>query len=199
MSGAGADRIESSTRLGFIDFAGTRAFSEEVHYFPSFWIHMAGRDPEGTVAPGRPASELKNELKKLFMSLKNPVTGERIAEHTFEREELYRGPYVERAPDLVLDLGLERGYSYGCLPSFSSGASGWIGKLPASERAGAKGGIMNGSHRRNGVFVCSGRGIRSGRRLPPVNIVDVAPTILSLFGVEVPDEVDGEIVEEAFD
>jgi predicted AlkP superfamily phosphohydrolase/phosphomutase len=196
-SGAGAGKLESAARLGFIDFAETDVFSEEFHYAPSFWLNLAGRDPSGRVAPGRPAHELKQRVKEQFMAVRNPDTSEPVVERVCEREELYHGPFVERAPDLIIEPGLDRGYSYAYLSSLSPGASGWIRALARSEFVGAKGASMNGSHRRNGIFLMSGEGVRSGKTLPPLSILDVAPTILSLYGIEVPDQMDGKVIEEA--
>jgi len=45
------------------------------------------------------------------------------------------------------------------------------------------------------IFVAFGRGARPGTRLPPVRAVDVAPTVLALFGVEVPDWMEGRPIE----
>ena len=37
-----ASRVESGVRFGGIDWRGTRAFSEELNYFPSIWLNVAG-------------------------------------------------------------------------------------------------------------------------------------------------------------
>jgi hypothetical protein len=42
------------------------------------------------------------------------------------------------------------------------------------------------------IFVAFGRGARPGTRLPPVHSLDVAPTVLALLGVEVPDWMEGQ-------
>jgi len=199
LAGAGAGRIESDARFAFIDFGGTRVFSEEINYFPSFWINQAGRDPLGTVPPGNETERLKREVRELFEDLKDSDTGGSVCERLYDREEIYHGPFVGLAPDLVADLALDRGYSYGCQSSLSPKAKGWLRRLQAEELTGAKGGSMNGSHRREGIFVASGKGIRSGTRLEGLGIVDVMPTALRLFGLDVPEAVDGRIIEEAFD
>ena len=53
-------------------------------------------------------------------------------------------------------------------------------------------------HRNNGVFAIAGPGIRAGAELPGVGLLDVAPTVLSLFGLPAGADMEGGVVTGAF-
>ena len=53
-------------------------------------------------------------------------------------------------------------------------------------------------HRNNGVFAIAGPGIRVGAELPGVGLLDVTPTVLSLFGLPAGADMEGGVVTSAF-
>jgi hypothetical protein len=57
----------------------------------------------------------------------------------------------------------------------------------------------SGCHRRHGVLIAWGHGIRSGAVLDDARIHDLAPTILHLKGLPVPNDMDGRVLTEALD
>lgn len=189
------DRLESSARLGGVDWAHTRAFSEEVNTFPGLWLNVQGREPSGVVEPDE-YEPLRDQIAARLLDWRNPETGQPAIARAWRREELYHGPAVEFAPDLVLEPALDRGYSYTFLSS--GGRPGEpLRKLSPSERLGAKGGSMNGSHRPDGLFILAGAGARPGVRLEGAQITDVAPTLLHLLGAPLPGDLDGRVLVEA--
>jgi predicted AlkP superfamily phosphohydrolase/phosphomutase len=190
------NRLESSARLLGIDWAGTQAFSEEVNTCPAIWLNVRGREPLGTVARGDGYEHLCDEILDRLAGWRNPETGDPVVARAWRREELYHGPAVESAPDIVLEPALDKGYSYTVLSS--GGRPGEpLRKLAPTERLGAKGGSMNGSHRPEGVFLLAGAGVRPGVRLSGAQIVDVAPTLLYLLGAALPEDLDGRVLAEA--
>jgi hypothetical protein len=50
---------------------------------------------------------------------------------------------------------------------------------------------LNGSHRRDGLFVLAGPGVTPAGALPGADIVDVLPTLLPLTGLPIPLGLDG--------
>jgi len=189
-------RLESGARLRGIDWAGTRAFSEEVNTLPAIWLNVRGREPMGTVEPGADYERLRDEILARLAEWRNLETGEPVVACGWRREELYHGPAVEAAPDIVLEPALDRGYAYTFLSS--GGKPGEpICTLAPSERLGAKGGSMNGSHRSEGVLILAGAGVRWGVRLAAPHITDIAPTLLHLFDVSLPANLDGRVLTEA--
>ena len=191
-----ANRLLSETRLGAIDWARTRAFSTEMNTLPGIWIHLQERFPQGTVAAGDEYEHVRRNLIADLESLSDPETGRRVVARTHRREDLYHGPCLQEAPDLLLELNLDRGYSYTCLPTGHGSGGPAIRRLKSGERLGAKGGSMNGSHRREGIFLFAGNGAAGGRRLDRLSILDMAPTILSFFGLPVDPDMDGRIIGE---
>jgi predicted AlkP superfamily phosphohydrolase/phosphomutase len=189
-------RLESGARLGGIDWAGTQAFSEEVNTFPALWLNVRGREPEGTVEPGKEYKALRSEILSRLADLRHPETGARVVSRTWRREELYSGPAVELAPDIVLEPALDRGYAYTLLASGGQPGSA-LRRLAPAECLGAKGGSMNGSHRSEGVLIMAGPNVGRGVHLDGAHITDVAPTLLHLLGVEVPTDLDGRALAEA--
>lgn len=190
-----AGRLESGARFRGIDWAGTRAFSEEVNTCPAIWLNVAGRDEAGVVAPAA-YEALRAELIERLEAWRNPDTGERLVARAWPREALYHGPHVDEAPDLVLELALDRGYTYTCLSS--QGRPGpAVRALRPDERVGAKGGSMNGSHRPDGVLIMAGPGVRAAGELAGAHLRDVAPTVLALLGEPLPAGLDGRALSEA--
>lgn len=193
------DRLESGARLGAVDWAGTRAFSEELNTFPSIWINVRGRDPEGTVDPGAEYEQVRGELVARLLEWLNPESGEPVIAHAWRREELFHGAALETSPDIVLEPALDQGYAYTLLPTSVSPPhlAGPVRRLAPAERQGAKGGSMNGSHRADGILILHGVGVRPGAGLRKAHVVDVAPSILHLLEAPLPSYLDGRVLHEA--
>lgn len=166
-----AERMESRSRFGAIDWNATRAWSEELNYFPSVRINLKGREPNGQVDP-HDYELFRNDLIALLESWR-PIR------KAWRREELYEGPFVEYAPDILLELQLESGYSYSCLRSRPGGPC--LRRITPEERLGGKEQGMNGSHRPTGVLFLSERVAETCARL-----ADVAPTVLAALGIATP-------------
>jgi len=192
---AAAGRLEGLHRLAGIEWSRTLAYAEELDYHPSVWLNLRGREPEGVVDPaayratrGRVAAALVGWCDE---------AGRPVVERVWRREELYAGPFVGRAPDLVLELALVDGYSPSCLRSVGPGPA--LRRLAPAEHGGGKGRGMNGAHRRDGLFILAGAGVRRAGELGPADIVDVAPTVLALAGEPVPAGLDGRPIAAALD
>jgi predicted AlkP superfamily phosphohydrolase/phosphomutase len=181
-----ASRVESSVRFAGIDWRGTRAFSEELNYFPALWLNVHGRDDHGTV-PVAGYQALCDELTERLLAWRDPINHTRVVRRVWQRDALYRGPYVSLAPDLVLDLETPGGYSYIGLPSYAQDGAP-LETLDAT--LGGKLAGMSGSHRSDGLFVLAGEPVAAGR-VDGAQIADMAPSILSLCGLPVPDRWDG--------
>jgi predicted AlkP superfamily phosphohydrolase/phosphomutase len=186
-----ARRLEGWSRFGAIDMERTLAFSEELNYAPSIWLNVCGREPLGAVAVESYDATVAMLTARL-LAWCHPLTGERIVRAVHRRDALYAGPRVAEAPDLVLELETEGGYSYVCLPS-DERATGSVRTLAPEEYVAGKGGGMNGSHRADGLWALAGPNVVQGRRAE-ASIVDVAPTIMHLAGLAVPAWMDGRLL-----
>jgi hypothetical protein len=56
-----------------------------------------------------------------------------------------------------------------------------------------------GSHRLDGVFMMAGGPVRKDFAFNGANIIDVAPTVLYLMGLPIPEDMDGRVLCEALD
>ena len=191
-----ANRVESSTRFGGIDWLRSRAYSEETNTCPAIWLNLTGREPGGIVAP-HAYETVRDEIIAHLEAWRNPDTGQPVVTRAWRREELYHGPYLEDAPDIVLDLALDEGYTYTCLSSRGQPGPA-MRRLTPAEYLGAKGQSMNGSHRPDGILIMAGPNIPSGQRIDGAGLIDIAPTILALLNQPSPVRMDGRVLSEAF-
>lgn len=143
------DRVEGFRRFGNIDFQRTRAFSDELNYFPSIRINRRDRYKSGAVSE-REVSRLLDEISVAADSIKID-DGIPVVKAIRRREEIYGGDYVERAPDLILELNAPGGYLNGALPSKIGGKV--VRRLDRSEYPGGKGSFPCGGHRREGFYI----------------------------------------------
>ncbi|MET0390970.1 MAG: alkaline phosphatase family protein, partial [Polyangiales bacterium] len=170
--------LESRARFGAIDMPHTRVFSDELNYFPALHYNLKGREPQGIVEP-RDVPALQREVEAALYALRDPQTGQRVVRRVLAREELFHGPELSRAPDLLLDLELSGGYSYNLMPSSSAPAScGVFRKLTREEYLGRKGRSLAGSHRDHGLFIAAGPSVRAAGEIEAA-MADVSATLLA--------------------
>jgi predicted AlkP superfamily phosphohydrolase/phosphomutase len=179
--------LESSVRFAGIDWRTTAAYSEELDYAPSVWIHRSGREPGGIV-PEREYEAVRARVVDALMSWAY-ADGRPVVERVHRREEVLHGEATERAPDLFVEFALVDGYSPSSVRSGTPGPA--VRRLDASEHGAGKGAGMNGAHRRDGLAIVAGAGIVPAGDLGGLDIVDVVPTLLAAVGLEVPLGLDG--------
>jgi len=56
-----------------------------------------------------------------------------------------------------------------------------------------------GGHTMEGICIVKGRGIRSNHRIEGARLIDLAPTILHLFGAAIPVDMDGDVLTDLFE
>ena len=119
--------------------------------------------------------------------LKDPDDNKKIVSKIFKRDELYQGPFVREAPDLLVVM---RDYEY-----ITRGGYELVGDSLLSPPQ------INhsGNHRINGIAFFQGPNIKKDFKMPDLNIIDLCPTILSMMEIPVPGDVDGRVVEEIFE
>ena len=71
------------------------------------FLNLKGREERGTIKEEEYGS-VRNYVKDVLASFKNPQTGENIFARIFDREEIYEGPYLESAADIIVHPS--RGY-----------------------------------------------------------------------------------------
>jgi predicted AlkP superfamily phosphohydrolase/phosphomutase len=180
--------LESRVRFAAIDFAHTVAFSDELNYLPAIHFNVRGREPNGQLAPAD-IPETRRALTQALLALRDPWTGAPVISAVHAREAIFSGPYLERAPDLLLELHLDphggSAYSYNLMPSAEARPGEPFRKLAASEHLGRKGRSLAGSHRSHGLFIAAGPHVLPVGRLDPampVHIADASAMVLARLG-----------------
>jgi predicted AlkP superfamily phosphohydrolase/phosphomutase len=174
-----AARLESAVRFAGTDWRRTVAFSEDVNTQPGVWLNLAGREAEGSVAASD-HERVRREVIEALLDWKLPGGG-RVVAQALPREEVYEGPYTERAPDVVVELALERGYAHTLVPTPWGESSPALRTLSDDELAGGRGRGMNGTHRLQGLFGAAAGFERLRDR--DASIADVAPALLAAMDV----------------
>ncbi|MFC1984477.1 alkaline phosphatase family protein [Chloroflexota bacterium] len=165
-----------------IDWGKTRAFASGVT--GAITINVDGRQPQGNVKFGTEYSHLRSELVDKLYNFTDPETGEKVVSNVYTREHLYTGPYLNAAPDLVATACA--GYEFFGMHGFSFSQA--IRKTFGN----------SGSHRPNGIFIAIGQGIKSGYEVKEANILDLAPSILKVIDIPIPNEMDGKVLGQIF-
>jgi predicted AlkP superfamily phosphohydrolase/phosphomutase len=191
--GRWASRLESRSRFAGIDWERTTAFSEELNYFPSLWLNLEGREPAGTVT-ARDYRPVAADLCAAARELRDPETGAAVVRNAWCRDEIYDGPWVKYAPDIVLDLHLDEGHSYNCMPSATAAGAGAFHIMDRSQVESGKLAGMSGSHRPEGLFALAAEAIDAKGYFAGVNIADMTPTLMRVAGLDVPDGFDGQVI-----
>lgn len=144
-------------------------------------LNVRGREPHGVVEPGVDYERVCARIADGVRDLRDE-TGRPLVRRVYRREELYRGPYAEEGPDLVVVF--EDGVG-GSGPTPELAGYSFDGPISAAVSRG-----NSGNHRPDGIFVASGPGVVAGRRIA-ARIVDVCPTVLALLGIAPPADTDG--------
>jgi predicted AlkP superfamily phosphohydrolase/phosphomutase len=135
------------------------------------------------VKDGEEYEALREKLIEELGKLVHPETGEKIVEKVYKKEEAYSGEYMTHAPDLVI------------LPriGYEISANVWDdGKIWANAVDFHSG--WTGVHRIEGIFILNGPEIKEGAKFEGARIYDLAPTVLALKGLTIPDDMDGAIL-----
>ena len=195
-------RLESHVRFGAIDMRNTVAFSDELNYFPGIYLNMAGREPDGIVRPDQ-RRETMLRVRAALLDTRDPWSGEPVFREVVPREALFEGPYLDRAPDLLLDLHLDDGYSYNLMPSSPPPRQSRstrpqrtrspFRKLADHEKLGKKGRSLPGSHRSHGFMALAGPSVQPVGQLD-AHIADLTATLLSRLSLSVPPSFKGRVL-----
>ncbi len=180
---------EGMTILSIYDWSQTRVYVTDAKNMGEIHINLKGREPRGIVE-AEEYENLREELIKLFeeASLKNGI---KAVKKVHRREEIYRGPFLEEAPDLVVEWNLaETGVldpSEDEIPPKYRSLFRRFDLTPSWSDA-----ILpyNGFHRMEGIWMAKGPGIKVGKKGKEAAISDPYLSILSQLGIPVPEDID---------
>ncbi len=165
-----------------VDWSKTRAYALGLGHI---YINLKGRESKGIVEPGQEYRRLVDEIRQRIVQYRDPDNDEPVLVNAYFYRDIYSGDNMEHAGDIQL--------------SFASGyRTSWqtaLGAVPPSILvANLK--KWSGDHCASDIeqtagFLVSNRRLQS--RSP--SILDIAPTLYRLFGLDLPAEVDGRPLE----
>lgn len=160
-----------------VDWSRTRAFSLGL---TGLFLNRKGREAQGIVAEGEETQQLKHELAEKLSGLRDGESGPVAINAMFDTQAIQPGPYAADAPDLLI------GYNAGYRNSWDAA----VGKV-TEEVFEDNTKSWSGDHCMDprvvpGVFFCN-RPIAAERP----KLLDLAPSILRLFGVKPPGYMQG--------
>ena len=169
-----------------IDMNETVAYSDTL--YPNIWIN---KKRGGKTISDAEYDQIVTKLRTRLADCRDSKSDEPVFSKVMEKSEIYSGPHVNKAPDLLLR---------------------WREDIPIHGLKGAeKGGreepfipgenpkVISGDHHLNGIFFARGPHIKPGYRLNNPRIMDLAPTVLYTLEVPVPLDMDGRVLDELFD
>jgi predicted AlkP superfamily phosphohydrolase/phosphomutase len=160
-----------------IDWSRTRAYTFGL---AGIYVNEKGREVHGIVDHGAPAAALKREIAGKLAGLRDEALDRVAIREAWPSESLYRGPYLDAAPDLIV------GYADGYRASWDAA----VGKVTASVFS-------------DNLKAWSGDHCVDPRLVPGVlfsnrailaqdpGIEDMARTALDLFGIAPPPHMEG--------
>jgi len=161
-----------------VDWTKTKAYGLGL---AGIYLNLKGREEQGIVQPGEEANHLKQELITRLTGIKDKETGEVAINKVYDKEKIPPGPYKDNCPDLII------GYNEGYRVSWDS-VTGKVNDV-----------IFVDNHK-----AWSGDHCIDPRLVPGVlftnypitkknpAIIDLAPSVLQLFGVTPPPYMDGQ-------
>jgi len=160
-----------------VDWSRTKAYALGL---AGIYINQKGREIHGIINPGEETQQLKRELIAKLSGLKDAERNEIGITEAFDNQKIYKGPYANSGPDLII------GYNIGYRISWD-GATGKATDVVFEDNKKA----WSGDHCIDprlvpGVIFCNQK-----IAAPKPGLIDMAPTVLDLFGVDIPRYMEG--------
>jgi len=160
-----------------VDWSRTKAYGLGLG---GIYINQEGREAQGIVKPGAETKALKAELKSKLTGLTDTQSGDTAIRRLYDKDEIPAGPFKDNCPDFIV------GYNERYRVSWDS-VTGKVNDQVYEDNTKA----WSGDHCIDpelvpGVFFSN----------YPINtadpsIVDIAPSVLTLYNVEIPGQMDG--------
>ena len=178
-------QLESSI-VSSADWSKTRAYPAQ----GGIYINVKGREPHGIVEPGKDYEEVRELLIQRLLAYQDPKSGKKVFNGVFKKEELYSGPHIDEAPDLAFVAEGPYLVSRGLLipRQIVRFAKNFTPEI-----------LQSSKHEIEGTLLVMGGDVRKNMNIRNASIVDLAPTILFVFGVPIPSDMDGRPLKELFE
>ena len=146
----------------------------------ALYVNLKRENVLGIVTPGKEYDVL---ISKVIESLKgiSQEVNKLIIVRIYKKEDIYWGRYSHMAPDLTVDFFIE---DTKCFVDSETGHGKILDEIEA---------YVNGIHSNEGIWIATGPGVQKDMKIN-ANIVDIAPTILYLLDIPIPDDMDGKVI-----
>ena len=161
-----------------VDWSRTRAYAMGLG---QIYFNLRGREAKGIVSPGAEASQLSDELASKLLTMTDPEDGTRIIRNVYKRDDVYSGEFIGNAAEL--QVGMEDGYRVSWQTTLGGSPPGIV-YANMKKWSGDHGGYDFATTA--GVLVTNKRITKADP-----SIMDIAPTVLKYFGVQIPASIDG--------
>jgi len=216
MEEEGWEVFKRDTKTGkwSLDPRRTRAWN--AGHASGIWINLRGRERWGCVEPGGDYEELREEVIQRFRSLSDPASGKPAFELVGAREDFESmGVWGDRVPDVFcfarphylfyttgnndIPDDVMRFYreSPEVMPLAELKHFPVVSTLSAVHWHLPNASVGYASNR--ATLILAGPGVARGKRAERVNLVDVAPTLSSILGIDPPRQCEGRVIREALD
>ena len=148
--------------------------------FGGIYINDKIRFIDGTV-DFKSYENIRDEIISDLKQLKDPKTGKNVVKNVWKKEEIYTGSHLYAAPDIIFEL--DNKYHVSLL---------YAGKVFSDKK------VQRNQHSLQGIFLAYGPDIKEGMEVKGIKIYDIAPTILYMFGLPIPRDVDGKVLRNIF-
>jgi predicted AlkP superfamily phosphohydrolase/phosphomutase len=170
------DKIHESKFYNYVDWPNTKAYALGIN---GLYLNLKGREKRGSLAPSE-ANRIKAELISKLEQVVDPKTGRRAILKAYDSKEIYSGPYLDLAPDIL--VGYDSGYRssdeavLGQFPKgiFADRTNKWAADHCMDPR------VVPGTFLTN--WRCTGQ---------DPGLWDLAPSIIQAFGLKIPKEMTG--------
>jgi predicted AlkP superfamily phosphohydrolase/phosphomutase len=159
------------------DWTATKAYGVGIN---GLYVNLKGREPDGIVEPGEPYETLRSELIERLTAVKDPQTGEPVMVAVHRPEDIYSGPCLDTAPDLLVCYNRYHRASWDTI----------LGKYPR-EHVLDNLDPWSGDHCMDARFLPGVLLANRPIRVPDPHLIDLAPSILHGFGIDPPAEMTG--------
>jgi len=159
-----------------VDWSRTKAYALG---FGGIYLNRTGREYYGILSESE-AKNLKEEIMKGLRQFRDPKTGEIVIRNVYSQEDVFKGPYMNTAPDLFV------GFNAGYRASWQTALGGVPALLIEDNKR-----KWSGDHLIDPTLVPGVIFINKKVELKDISIIDIAPTILSLFNINRPQEMRG--------
>jgi len=169
-----------------VDWSRTVAYC--MGSFGQLFINLKGREPQGIIESGEEYDKLVNDVIMRLSKFKDPNNNNIIFEKSFSKKQAYPQSNIDdNTPDILF---YDNEMKYSIDKFFMFGSKELVSIHP----------IWSGTHRHDGIFIAWAENhIRKASRLEKADICDIAPTVLHLMGLPIPQDMDGKVLVNIFE